>query len=71
MNKRAVAAIKKLCLPGRPITFRELQKEGALAILTTLGKLTSAGHHFSITTYSNNWVSSVVIKLDNKEIETP
>jgi hypothetical protein len=70
MNQKSVTAIKKLCLPGRPITFKQLQDAGATAILTTFGKLKSAGHDFSITTYTNNWLASVAIKLDNKEIET-
>ena len=68
MHKQTIDAIKKLCLPGRPITFLQLKNAGATNILTHINKLQSAGHHFAITTLSNNWMASIVIKLDKKEI---
>jgi hypothetical protein len=70
MNSKTIQAIKKLCLPGRPITFKQLSDAGATAILTHLGKLKSQGHEFATTTFTNNWMASIVIKLDNKEIKT-
>jgi hypothetical protein len=62
------AVIKKLCIPGRPVTFHDLHTAGARCIMTCSKLIEKEGHQFYIHVDKSFWWGSTITKLDREEI---